>query len=418
MAKTRIVLTGHGGSRNRGCEAIVRSTVDIIHRHVGPVDINLISYHPDSDRVALGHDIAGLNIHDFFAQRPSRLSSQWWMIKVNRLAQQYPRLNRLGLKYLFPVMGFSEDIVLNRTFYRNSRAVIQIGGDNLCYHSEEHLFEELHFARVNGARTVIWAASIGPFRQEEERKWAAELRKVDLITIREDLSLEYLQKLEVIENVKRVSDPAFLLQASSDSAPHLSRKEGDMIVGLGMSALVSEYGSGQADYLDAFADFATALLSDLTIKLVLIPHVIYESLSHNDFVVCESLANRLNMPDRVIVLGNGYNACQTKYVISQCDYFIGARTHSTIASFSTGVPTLSIAYSTKAYGINRDIFGHTDYVVPIAGLNETILLEKFGLLRRDRQKIIDQLAKSVPMLKEAADRGGQYLAELIKRRRQ
>jgi polysaccharide pyruvyl transferase WcaK-like protein len=51
-------------------------------------------------------------------------------------------------------------------------------------------------------------------------------------------------------------------------------------------------------------------------------------------------------------------ARQVKWVISKCRYFIGARTHATVAAFSTGVPTISIAYSKKARGINRDIFGH------------------------------------------------------------
>jgi len=41
--------------------------------------------------------------------------------------------------------------------------------------------------------------------------------------------------------------------------------------------------------------------------------------------------------------------------------FAGARTHSTIAALSSGVPTLSFAYSIKARGINRDLFGHTEY---------------------------------------------------------
>jgi colanic acid/amylovoran biosynthesis protein len=125
------------------------------------------------------------------------------------------------------------------------------------------------------------------------------------------------------------------------------------------------------------------------------------------------LANRLSMPDRVIVLGDNYNASQTKYVISQCDYFIGARTHSTISSLSSGVPTLSIAYSPKAYGINQKIFGHTNYVIPISSLSGGALLEKFNLLRHDRQKVVEQLIKLMPIVKEEAYSGGRYLAELL-----
>ena len=48
---------------------------------------------------------------------------------------------------------------------------------------------------------------------------------------------------------------------------------------------------------------------------------------------------------------------QLKYIISKCKMFIGCRTHSTIAAYSTCVPTLVVGYSVKAQGICRDIFG-------------------------------------------------------------
>ena len=83
MAKIKILFTGHGGSRNRGCEAILRGTIDIIRRHVDPADIIVISYHPPSDRIALGHDIDEIEIHDFSAQRPARFSPHWFMTLFN-----------------------------------------------------------------------------------------------------------------------------------------------------------------------------------------------------------------------------------------------------------------------------------------------------------------------------------------------
>ncbi len=52
-----------------------------------------------------------------------------------------------------------------------------------------------------------------------------------------------------------------------------------------------------------------------------------------------------------------YNAKELKGYISRCRAFVGARTHSTIAAYSTGVPTLAIGYSVKARGIAKDLFG-------------------------------------------------------------
>ena len=54
---------------------------------------------------------------------------------------------------------------------------------------------------------------------------------------------------------------------------------------------------------------------------------------------------------------------------SRCRFLIAARTHASIAGYSTGVPTLVVGYSVKAEGIAKDLFGDsTNYVVPISSL--------------------------------------------------
>jgi colanic acid/amylovoran biosynthesis protein len=85
-----------------------------------------------------------------------------------------------------------------------------------------------------------------------------------------------------------------------------------------------------------------------------------------------------------------YNAAETKWIISQMALFAGARTHSTIAALSSGVPTLSFAYSIKAQGINRDIFGHTNYCMEPTDLDAkavasriTSMLDESAAIRRD-----------------------------------
>ena len=69
--------------------------------------------------------------------------------------------------------------------------------------------------------------------------------------------------------------------------------------------------------------------------------------------------------ERVMLITNeGYNAAELKFIISKCVFFIGARTHSTIAAYSSQVPTLVLGYSVKSIGIATDIFGTEEgYVV-------------------------------------------------------
>ena len=97
-----------------------------------------------------------------------------------------------------------------------------------------------------------------------------------------------------------------------------------------------------------------------------------------------------------------YNAAETKWIISRMALFAGARTHATIAALSKGVPTLSFAYSVKTQGINRDIFGHTDYCMKPRDLGAeavasrvTSMLDESAAIRRD-------LAGRIPELQRAA----------------
>ena len=78
--------------------------------------------------------------------------------------------------------------------------------------------------------------------------------------------------------------------------------------------------------------------------------------------------------------------------------FIGARTHATIAAYSTGVPTLVAGYSVKARGIAKDIFGtDQNYVLPVQGFtrNED-LTEAFRWLCENEQHIRKYLKDKMP----------------------
>jgi polysaccharide pyruvyl transferase WcaK-like protein len=245
-------------------------------------------------------------------------------------------------------------------------------------------------------------------------RWARELRRVDLITAREDLTVEYLAGLGVAENVIRVADPAFVLpRRTYGHFPEAFRNS--VLIGIGMSDLVAKGGCGPSMYLDAFADLAKSLLERDKVKLLLVPHVIEKSSGHNDLLACRELWDKIGRDPRAHIIDENCDACMMKDAISRCDCFVGARTHSTIAALSTCVPTLSIAYSRKAYGLNLDIFGHTRYVLPADSISRKTLAEAFLLLEHEKDAIAATLARENARLRELADSAGMYLAKILGR---
>ena len=106
------------------------------------------------------------------------------------------------------------------------------------------------------------------------------------------------------------------------------------------------------------------------------------------------------------------NDCKKlKGYISQCSLFIGARTHATIAAYSSCVPTLVIGYSVKSKGIATDLFGtYERFVLPVQELEDSSqLLERFEWLRVKSGDIKEHLNLVIPEYIDLARKNAEYL---------
>jgi polysaccharide pyruvyl transferase WcaK-like protein len=118
--------------------------------------------------------------------------------------------------------------------------------------------------------------------------------------------------------------------------------------------------------------------------------------------------------EQVRLLPGGLSAGQLKGAIARCRFFVGARTHSTIAAFSSGVPTIAIGYSQKARGICRDLFDNEDYLVPTRELTAQALASSFERLVRGEDHIRGLLAERKPEMLAGARRNAEALEEILR----
>ena len=77
---------------------------------------------------------------------------------------------------------------------------------------------------------------------------------------------------------------------------------------------------------------------------------------------------------RLSVLRGTYDQSELKYVIGQCDFFVGSRMHACIAAVSQGVPAVSVAYSDKFVGVMERI-GVGSAVADARRLDEQAILK-------------------------------------------
>ena len=101
-------------------------------------------------------------------------------------------------------------------------------------------------------------------------------------------------------------------------------------------------------------------------------------------------------------------------MISQCSYFIGARTHATIAAYSTGVPTLTLGYSVKSQGIAKDLFGTAEnYVLSYKDIkSKDMLLNNFVWIMNHNDEIKNVLVEKTKIYQAEIVKTGKKFKEL------
>jgi polysaccharide pyruvyl transferase WcaK-like protein len=344
---TLFVLAGNGPCTNRGCEAILLSTVDLLGRRFPGA--RFVSSPEKQDRRCDRRLVR----HPAIVHRPYTFPSRWSVDAFRRAVTK--RIPRASPHPFAP-------------FLRGAAAVLALGGDNFTLDYGDVLLRRqlalARFARSRGVPFVIWGASIGPFSADPdlERLTATELKEATLIAVRESLSQKYLASLGVEANVVRVADPAFLLEPSEPRhAGDLQPLLADRPVGINLSPLMQRYRPTWPD--DALA-IVRAIDRVVDAPLLLIPHVVWTGSDDHAFLA--SLAAALGKTrNAVTLLPPTLDSRELKWTIGRVRALVAARTHATIAAFSQAVPTLSIGYSQKAVGLNADLFGHVNWVVDV-----------------------------------------------------
>ena len=419
QSSNRFLFVGNGSYQNRGCEAIVRGTMEILRKTIGAdVGIDAGSYgSAEGIRVQEAEETDGA-IHNFqLRSSAARWSRAWWELKANE---------RLGTR--FP----AQHTPLKARIQGRS-AALEIGGDNysLDYGIPRHLLEMDRYLQSQGLPVVVWGASIGPFTKEPafEQEMFAHLRAVRAVFVRESLTRNYLAENGVTGNVHLVADPAFMMAPAEPAEGKLGFRIPEGCIGLNFSPLVGKsflkslkpVWELTREELEPWFEFCCECVLELSAStgrpILLIPHVgsALPGIDDFDFLrrVCEAVAQRATKP--VLCIGDKLNAAESKWVISKCAVFAGARTHATIAGFSTHVPTLSFGYSVKAKGINQDIYGNTDLCLDVNGLRMTDVVERVKALLEREGDLRVQLERKMPEVKEAALSAGRILKQLLDR---
>ncbi len=372
------LLYGHGGCENHGCEAIIRSTVEIIKKEFD--DSSFLLLKQDSD---IGID--------------NRID-----LPVNKIILQN-QIKKLSLRYIISAISYvltrKTDMYFSYVYNSaieqidNAQIALSIGGDNYCYGQHKSLYFLDSLLDKKKCKRVLWGCSIEP-DSLKDKAIIKDLSGFDLIVGREPITVNNLKNVLKDTKVVLYPDPAFALEKSSVNIPDDFMKNG--IVGINLSPVVINLSNGQDLTYDNYDAMMEYIINSTKYNILLIPHVTWSK--NNDLILLRKLYEKYKHTARVILIDKFKDCCELKGYISECEMFIGARTHSTIAAYSSCVPCVVVGYSVKAEGIAKQLFGTTEnYVVSSQKLNSTdILTKSFKWLDENKNEIRSHLNNIMP----------------------
>ena len=393
---SKFLFYHHGGSYNHGCEAIVKGTKNILSKY-GQVYVYVSSENSFEDR-------------EYFNEENIEFEDANKLFNIGYKKRK--KINSI-FSYVFkniPFFKYQFKNTINSA--KKSDLIMSIGGDNYSYGRSYYLSTVDRKLRKYCDKSVLWGCSISSeyLESQKYKNKIENLKQFSLIVAREQITYKNLVDLG-LKNVKLYPDPAFTFKCNKDI--HVDF-ELNNTVGINVSKLILDYDKEKKHALNAYKNLIIYIIENTNYQVALIPHVIWKDT--NDIEAQNEVLKLIpeSYKDRIFIIEEG-NCEDLKGIISKCRFFIGGRTHATIAAYSTCVPTLVIGYSVKSKGIAKDLFGtYENYVISYKNMDkEDEMIEGFKFLEKNEDNIRKHLQNIMPDYIEQAYKAGEEIYNLI-----
>lgn len=392
----KVMLYEHGGSLNHGCEALIR-TISAIAKEKTGAEVTLCSYAPREDHACGMQEAVDVIVQNDQVLR--RFSPAWFVYQFDKRVTHSKALQ--------------DRFLTEKTCLRlaaDSDVSIAVGGDNYCYNKGQQFWPTDRALKKQGAKLLLWGCSIEP--RDLDAEFTRQLDCFDVICARESITADALHEAGLGGKVRLIPDPAFTLEPRELPLPD-GFQPGNT-VGINVSPMIISNEEQGGATMKNYVALIEHILKETDMAVALIPHVVWSY--NDDREPLRRLYEQFRDTGRVVLIEDA-GCRELKGYIARLRCFVGARTHSTIAAYSSCVPTLVVGYSVKAKGIAKDLFGtYEGYTLPVQSLKQPDDLKNaFCWLMEREDDIRAHLTEIMPAYAARAKEAGDALAELMAR---
>ncbi len=292
---------------------------------------------------------------------------------------------------------------------KEADVVLVTGADNYDSATGVAIMEEFDnqlFEVIKG-RSVLYDLSLHE-KNFQDRTYE-DMKRFDYLTVRESMTEKLFKEKFPAKEIRLYPDPAFLMPMEKCALPY-GFEPGKMIgVNISNLILLGRYGANEDLILQSYKEMIDYILKNTEYKVFLLQHIINNGFDQD---AIRKLYAHYKEEERVLFMRTEHlNSMQVKYLISKLSFLVTARTHASIAAYSTCVPTLVVSYSVKSLGIAKDLFGdYEDYVLQLENMKDGIeLCEKFKYILTHEKEIKKHLQSVIPAYKLKALQFGEIL---------
>lgn len=232
---------------------------------------------------------------------------------------------------------------------KQSRVLLSGGGsliqDETSSKSLWYYTEMLRLAKRFGLKVMQIANGIGPIKRKRNRRIASRVINscVDEITLREMRSLDELKKMDITVNTTVTSDPAMLLDGSSDDEIKRIFERENIFPHRYACIAMRDWKYNPSDFEEKIAEAADYIYETYHADIIFVP-MQYPA----DIAISERIMNK--MRNSSSVLKQQLSIENVIGVIRGSDLVLAMRLHTLIYGVSMNVPVVAIKYDPKVDG--------------------------------------------------------------------
>lgn len=254
--------------------------------------------------------------------------------------------------------------------------------------------------KILNKKVCILASSIGPYRDKLIELLAKRaLNTTNLITVRDPKSYNYLKKGNITASYYHCADFAYLMKNEKPINFEVNklRKNKQLIFGFTVSSGFHVFLKNirnehrYKEYIKLRVKLINHIIDDHKAKVIFIPHAI--KAGKDDRLVAKDILTLINQKKEFVFLKKEYSPEELKYIIGQCDFFMGERTHSNIAATSMNVPTLILSEPGSHRNSMFEEFMGRDFILEVDEAKLEVYKNKIDNLIKNRNLLKANMAK-------------------------